>query len=157
METWKRVLDLRGEDPEALGALADLYERMGQWAELCDVLERHYDIAPDDTSRVEVLLRRARLFTERLSRDDDALSDYNRVLDIDYANVQALYAISEIWRRRADPQEIVSSLHRTVDQAGSGLPAENLVALYREAFPDGKGHRPWQANLHWTRRAFRAH
>ncbi len=30
------------------GALANLYERVGQWAELCDVLERHYDIAPDD-------------------------------------------------------------------------------------------------------------
>ena len=26
-------------------ALADLYERVEQWAELCDVLERHYDIA----------------------------------------------------------------------------------------------------------------
>ncbi|HSN99926.1 MAG TPA: tetratricopeptide repeat protein, partial [Candidatus Nanopelagicales bacterium] len=32
VETWKRVLELRGEDPEALGALANLYERQGQWA-----------------------------------------------------------------------------------------------------------------------------
>src|SRR4029077_5788431 len=80
-ETWKRVLDLRGEDPEALGALANLYERIGQWAELCDVLERHYDIATEDTARVEVLLRRAKLFNERLNRDESSLEDYNRVLD----------------------------------------------------------------------------
>jgi tetratricopeptide (TPR) repeat protein len=103
-----------------------------QWAELCDVLERHYDIAPDDVARVEVLLRRAKLFSEQLGRDDSALDDYNRVLDIDYANTHALYAISEIWRRRSDPQEIVTSLHQTVDRAAAALPAENLVAIFRE-------------------------
>src|SRR6185437_888308 len=69
LETWKRVLELRGEDQEALAALANLYERMGQWAELCEILERHYDIAPDDQQRVEVLLRRAKLFIEHLKRD----------------------------------------------------------------------------------------
>jgi tetratricopeptide (TPR) repeat protein len=123
LETWKRVLELRGEDHEALAALADLYERVEQWAELCDVLERHYDIAADDVARVDVLLRRAKLFSERLGRDDSALDDYNRVLDIDYANTHALYAISEIWRRRNDPQEIVTSLHQTVDRAAAALPA----------------------------------
>lgn len=132
VETWKRVLDLRGEDPEALGALSNLYERVGQWAELCDVLERHYDIATDDASRVAVLLRRAKLFHEQLGRDDSALEDYNRVLDIDYANLEALYAIAAIWRNRNDPQEIVGALHQTVDRAREVLPAENLVALFRE-------------------------
>jgi tetratricopeptide (TPR) repeat protein len=132
VETWKRVLELRGEDPEALAALANLYERQSQWAELCDVLERHYDIAPDDQERVAVLLRRAKLFIEHLGRDDSALDDYNRVLDIDYANVEALYAIADIWRRRNDSQELVTALHQTVDRAAAVLPAENLVALYRE-------------------------
>jgi tetratricopeptide (TPR) repeat protein len=132
VETWKRVLELRGEDQEALAALANLYESVQQWAELCDVLERHFDIAPDDQQRVEVLLRRAKLFNDRLSRDDSALDDYTRVLDIDYANVQALYAIADIWRRRNDPQELVTALHQTVDRAAAALPAENMVALYRE-------------------------
>ena len=132
VETWKRVLDLRGEDPEALGALSNLYERVGQWAELCDVLERHYDIAVDDVSRVAVLLRRAKLFNEQLGRDTSALDDYTRALDIDYANLEALYAIAAIWRKRNDPQELVSALHQTVDRARDALPAENLVALFRE-------------------------
>ena len=132
VETWKRVLELRGEDAEALGALSNLYERMGQWAELVEVLERHYDIATEDEARVSVLLRRAKLFNERLGRDDSALDDYNRVLDIDYANLEALYAIAEIWRKRNDPNELVSALHQTVDRGAQALPLENLVALYRE-------------------------
>jgi golgin subfamily B member 1 len=70
LEGWKRVLDLRGEDPEALWALADLYQHRGQWAELADVLERHFDIADNDEERVNILTRRARLFSEQLGRDD---------------------------------------------------------------------------------------
>jgi tetratricopeptide (TPR) repeat protein len=132
IDTWKRVLDLRGEDPEALSALADLYERTEQWAELCDVLERHYDIAADDESRVAVLLRRAELWDKRLGREDSALDDYNRVLDIDYANLTALYALADIFRRRGDANELVSALHQTVDRAAAALPAENLVAIFRE-------------------------
>jgi len=132
VDTWKRVLELRGEDPEALGALANLYERMEQWAELCDVLERHYYIATEDESRVAVLLRRAKLYTERLGRDDSALEDYQRVLDVDYGNVEALYAISEIWRRRTDSNELVASLHQTIDRAQQVLPAENQIAIFRE-------------------------
>jgi hypothetical protein len=57
IEGWKRVLDLRGEDPEALRALAGLYEEQGSWAELTDVLERHFDIAESDEDRVAVLVR----------------------------------------------------------------------------------------------------
>ncbi|MFO0589178.1 MAG: tetratricopeptide repeat protein [Polyangiaceae bacterium] len=132
VETWKRVLELRGEDPEALGALANLYERMQQWAELCDVLERHYYIATEDEARVAVLLRRAKLYTDQLGRDDSALEDYQRVLDIDYANIEALYAIAEIWRRRNDANEIVAALHQTIDRAQQALPAENQIALFRE-------------------------
>lgn len=132
IETWKRVLDLRGEDAEALAGLSNLYERVQQWAELADILERHYDIATEDEARVQVLLRRAKLFNERLGRPDSALDDYNRVLDIDYGNLEALYAIAEIWRKRNDPQELVNALHQTVDRSAQALPAENMVALFRE-------------------------
>ena len=141
VETWKRVLELRGEDQEALAALANLYERVGQWAELCDVLERHYDIAPDDQERVDVLLRRAKLFNERLGRDDSALDDYSRVLDIDYANVEALYAIADIWRRRNDPQELVTALHQTVDRAAAAAPGREPgrpLPRARHDLPDGR-------------------
>ena len=132
IDMWKQVLDIKGEDTEALFALANLYEREQRWAELCEVLERQFDVEPTDEARVAVLLRRAKLYNDQLTRDDLALDDYNRALDIEYANVEALYAIADIWRKRNDPNELVSILHQTVDRAGSVLPAENVVALYRE-------------------------
>jgi len=132
IEGWKRVLDLRGEDPEALGALAGLYEQQGKWAELTDVLERHFDIAESDEDRVNVLTRRARLFAEQLNRDDEALETWQRVLDIDFSNIAALRAIAHVWRTRQDANELVGALHATIDRAAALLEAEELKSIYRE-------------------------
>src|SRR5690606_39742168 len=93
--------------------LAGLYEEKGKWAELTDVLERHFDIAESDEERVNILTRRARLFADRLNRDDEALETWQRVLDIDFSNVAALRAIAHVWRTRQDPNEPVAALHRS--------------------------------------------
>jgi tetratricopeptide (TPR) repeat protein len=142
IETWRRVLELKGEDGEALGALSELYNETQQWAELTEVLERHLAMVVDEGEHVAVLLRRARLHMLQLGRDDLALDDYIRALDIDFANIEALYAINDIWRKRytgelshdtrGNPQELLSALHQTADRAAQALPAEHLVALYRE-------------------------
>ncbi|MGH7294521.1 MAG: tetratricopeptide repeat protein, partial [Polyangiaceae bacterium] len=132
METWKAVLDLRGEDPEALHALSNLYESQGQWAKLVDILEREYDIASSDEDRVNILTRRARTTSDKLGRDDAALQDWNRVLDIDYANLAALRAMTDIRRRQGDPNELVTALHQLVDRAASLLDGEELKEIFRE-------------------------
>ncbi|MCU0690712.1 MAG: tetratricopeptide repeat protein [Polyangiaceae bacterium] len=132
VDTWKRVLDLRGEDAEALSALANLYEARQQWAELCDVLDREFDIAETDDARVGIRLRRAHVFLVRLNRDEEALEDYQRALDIDYANVNALRAIANIWRSRNEAYELVTALHNLVDRASAMLDAMELKSIHRE-------------------------
>ncbi|MCC6214783.1 MAG: tetratricopeptide repeat protein [Polyangiaceae bacterium] len=132
VEGWRRVLDLRGEDAEALGALADLHQRQELWPELAEVLERQFDIAESDEVRVGILTRRARLFTEQLGRDDDAMDTWLRVLEIDYSNVVALRAIAKVWRKRRDAQELVSALHALIDRAAALVDAAELTSVYRE-------------------------
>jgi tetratricopeptide (TPR) repeat protein len=132
IETWRAVLDLRGEDPEALHALSNLYESLAQWSKLVDVLEREFDIASSDEDRVNILTRRARTTSEKLGRDDSALEDWNRVLDIDFANLAALRAIADIRRRQADANELVTALHQLVDRAASFLEGEELKEIFRE-------------------------
>jgi tetratricopeptide (TPR) repeat protein len=132
IEGWKRVLDLRGEDSEALDALARLYERSSQWAELADLLERLYDVAEDDDARVNALTRRARLFTEALARHEEALDAWQRVLDIDFANMVALRSINKLRRGKNEHAELVLALHQYVDRAGERLDSEELREVYRE-------------------------
>ena len=132
IDTWKVVLDLRGEDAEALGALANLYERQAMWRELVEILERQNETATDDDTRVNILTRRARVFTDRLQRDEMALTDYNRVLDIDFANLASLRAVAAIRRRANDPNELVTALHQIVDRAAAMVDAEELKEVFRE-------------------------
>jgi tetratricopeptide (TPR) repeat protein len=132
VETWKAVLDLRGEDPEALHALANLYESLQQWAKLVDVLEREFDIASSDEDRVGVLTKRARTLSEKLGRDDAALQDWSRALDIDYANLGSLRAMADIRRRQGDHNELVTALHQIVDRAAALVEGEELKEIYRE-------------------------
>ncbi len=132
IETWKKVLDLRGEDAEALGALANLYDGLEMWRELVEVLEREFEIAPSDDERVNILTRRARIFSDKLQKDDVALEDWNRVLDIDYANLAALRSICQIRRRQNDASELVQALHQTVDRATNFLDSEELKEIFRE-------------------------
>jgi tetratricopeptide (TPR) repeat protein len=151
-EGWRRVLDIRGEDGEALNGLADIYEHQEQWAELSDVLERFFENADSDEERVLALSRRARLFSDRLGRDDEALETWRRVLDLDYANVPALRAVADIWRRKQDPRELVAALHAIVDQASDQLEAPELAEVHREL---GKIYgevleQPFEATEAWT-------
>ena len=81
---------------------------------------------------MNIRLRRAYVFLVQLSRDEEALDDYQRVLDIDYANVDALRAIANIWRNRNDAYELVQALHNLVDRASAMLEAEELKAVFRE-------------------------
>ncbi len=131
-EGWRRVIELRGEDGEALTGLADIYEHQERWPELSDVLERHYDLAESDEERVFALSRRAQLSSKYLGRDDEALETWRRVLEIDFENVAALEAIAAIYRGRNEASELVSALHALVDQGAERLDDERKVAAYRE-------------------------
>src|SRR5690606_16112748 len=96
---------------------------------------------------------RARLFADRLNRDDEALETWQRVLDIDFSNVAALRAIAHVWRTRQDPNELVAALHATIDRAAALLDAEELAAIYREL---GKTYgsvlnQPYEAADAWRR------
>ena len=142
IETWQRVLEFKGEDSEALAALSSLFEETFQWAELTEILERHLSTVVDEAEHVAVLLRRARLHSQQLRRDDMAIEDYSRALEIDFANLEALFAIADIARRRytgelphdsrGDATNLLAALHQIADRAAQVLPAEHLLALYRE-------------------------
>ncbi|MEO7093584.1 MAG: tetratricopeptide repeat protein, partial [Polyangiales bacterium] len=132
IELWKRVLDLRGEDTEALGALANLYERQQMWPELVDILDRQADASTDDGERASNLARRARIFTEKLQRDDLALDEWQRVLDVNYEHVAALRAIADIRRRQNDPAELVMALQNIVERASRLLDEDELKMIFRE-------------------------
>src|SRR5262249_50825051 len=78
---------------------------------------------------------------------------WHRVLDIDFANIPALRAVADVWRRRQDANELVGALHATVDRAGALIEPDELKAVFREL---GKTYgtvleQPYEAAEAWRK------
>ncbi len=132
IELWQRVLDLRGEDPEALNALGDIYASQGNWRDLVDVLEREAAIATDDRFRMQVYSDLARVWYEKLDRERNAIENWERVLDIDPANTYALFSIAEIQREGGQSRERADTLHRIIDVGAATLEDGDLITVYMQ-------------------------
>ncbi|MDH4282090.1 MAG: tetratricopeptide repeat protein, partial [Myxococcales bacterium] len=129
---WQRVLDLRGEDAEALNALGDIYASQGNWRDLVDVLEREAAVASDDTFRVQVYSDLARVWYEKLGRERNAIENWERVLDVDPGNTYALFSIAEIQRVGGQSRERADTLHRIIDVGAATLEDADLVTVYMQ-------------------------
>ena len=114
-DLWNRVLDLRGEDPMALWALADLYEAAEEWRDLVEVLERQVHITEEPQEQVRLYQRLGRIWGEKLGRDRNALESWQKVLEIEPGNLTALYAIAEIYRNTQAWEELAETLHRLIE------------------------------------------
>ena len=133
IETWKRVLDLRGEDPEALGALANLYERSGQWAELVDVLERAVRHRGERRrSRQHPHAARAHLHEQAQPRRLGARGLEPRPRHRLREPRGAPRDRRRSGAAQSDPNELVTALHQMVDRAAAMLDAEELKEIFRE-------------------------
>lgn len=129
---WQRVLDLRGEDPEALNSLGDIYASQGNWRDLVDVLEREAAIADDNAFRIQVYSDLARVWYEKLERERNAIENWERVLDIDAGNTYALFSIAEIQRAGGQSRERADTLQRIIDVGAATLEDADLVTVYMQ-------------------------
>lgn len=130
-DLWNRVLDLRGEDPVALWALADLYEAAEEWRELVEVLQRQVHITDEPHAQIRLYQRLGRIWGDKLSRERNALESWQKVLEIDPSDLTALYAIARIFRETQAWEELVETLHRLIDIGiTSDMSDDDLKALY---------------------------
>jgi golgin subfamily B member 1 len=128
----RRVLDLLGEDPEALNALGNIYALQENWADLVDMLEREVAVADDDALRVTIYSDLARIWYEKLHRDRNALESWERVLDLEPGSTEALFAIAEIHRAAGSHKELVDTLHRVIHAGRATLNDTEIEGVYMQ-------------------------
>ncbi len=127
IDTWRYVLDLKGEDRQALEKLARLHQLEGDWASVDATLDRLAD-AVDEDARVNVLSQRARIAAEHLGSIDQSRDLWFRVLDLDVSNLSALRAIVAIDEQGGHPRDLADSILRLVDQGKTRLDDEDRAA-----------------------------
>ncbi|MBK8168920.1 MAG: tetratricopeptide repeat protein [Sandaracinaceae bacterium] len=132
VELWKKVLDLRGEDAEALNAIGDIFASQENWRDLVEILEREVNVASDDAMRVAIYSDLGRIWYEKLQRDRNALENWERVLDLDAGNTDALFAMAAIYRAGQQHNDLVDTLNRVIDVGAATLEDATLEAVYIE-------------------------
>ncbi len=132
VELWRRVLDLRGADPLALSALADLHEQAEEWRELTEVLDSQIRATEDPVARIPVYKRLGRVWGERLGRERNALECWQKVVEIDAGDVEALRAIADNYRSAGAWEELADILRRTISVGSHALSGDEVKDLYAQ-------------------------
>ncbi|WP_053234357.1 tetratricopeptide repeat protein [Sandaracinus amylolyticus] len=132
IQLWKDVLELRGEDHEALNALGELFAKGERWTELVDILDREAAIVLEDEQRVQIFGDLGRVWYAKLRNERNAVDNWQRVLDIDPTNTTALFALAEIHRAAGHTQDLVDTLHRVIDVGAATLDDGTLETVYMQ-------------------------
>ncbi len=97
IQVYAEILSLSPHDPEALAALAELYQGSERWNELIQVLDRQAEMAQDSEERVALYLRVADLWVERFGNLNQATRPLEQVIAIQPDHPDALARLKEIY------------------------------------------------------------
>ncbi|MBN2724900.1 MAG: tetratricopeptide repeat protein [Deltaproteobacteria bacterium] len=155
--SYRSVLEIRDDHPEALTELSILLSESENWEELAEVLDKKSEILSDPESAGETLRKLANLRMDILEENQKAIETWRKLLDFIPMDEEALRALeklyeqSEMWDELPD---IISNLmdvspDERIEKAFklSGIYEEKLEDLYEatnalkliiEEVPDSK-------------------
>lgn len=137
-ENLERAVRLDSSNLPAARLLEAVYRRGRRYEDVARVLERMADRAPDKDARVSASLRLARLFEHELAAPDRAAAAYDRVLEADPSQADAMAYASDYYAHAERWDDLVRVYERPLRHAGPepGLLGEMLQV----------------AMLHWKKR-----
>ena len=127
---YRRALELAPGDLSIVGRLTDLYERMGNPAELIQVLEQQLQNGAGAQHESALRVKIGNLYTRSLGRPDQAAANYRKALERDPACLEAGVALAELYMHDAAAAPDAIEAHRRVLRL-EPTRAESLHALFR--------------------------
>ncbi|MBW2463713.1 MAG: hypothetical protein JRH11_18830, partial [Deltaproteobacteria bacterium] len=101
IEAYEKATVENDTDEIALEGLDRLYTAAGNSDKLGEILARRLAVETDSELRVEVAMRLGTLLETQLSRPEDAIDAFNRVLDDDAQNMDAIVCLARLYERQA--------------------------------------------------------
>ena len=139
-------------DLDAHRKLKHLYRQRGDHVSACEIAERELFLtAPDAADRLSLSLEIASMWRESVRDDVRATLAYERVLEIDPDNAEALIALRRLYHRVGDQHKLVK-LAPTLF-AAIGDPRERLVLLLEIAEVYEQNLNEPESAFEWYRRA----
>ena len=137
VDVYRTVLQVDGEDHQALEQLQDLYTRLEEWEELLDVHQTKLELVESDEARKDLLYAIGPLYEDQLDRPYEAIGTYRDLLDIDETALEALERLADLYEETTQWHELLESLERQ----------RELVSI-----PEEKHHLSYEIGEIWENR-----
>ncbi len=128
LDRWEQTLRTSPSDPDALGALATLYEPAERWTDLAQVLERldggkplPEQGTPEAAIRAVALERYAMVLDQHLDDAQRAIRAWHRVLELTPKNRMALDALVRRYREAGKWRELSEILGAQTEVFAAGV------------------------------------
>ncbi len=131
-DLWKRVLEIKGEEPRALRELSLLAEAAGDWAGCVDYLQRITQASYETVEQVDAYLSVGRISLKQLGDHRQAMDAYQAVRSIDASNIEALENLAFIFNESQAWEELVEVLEVLVALGQASMTPEKLRELYAQ-------------------------
>jgi golgin subfamily B member 1 len=134
IELWTRVLDIRGEEPQALQALAELCTRRERWEELVEIIERQVAVAQSDQDQIVLYKRLGRVWEDKLQRERNALDAWLAADRLDGQDLETLRALAKLYRSTQAWDELSQTLQRIIEvgQLSDQIGETETIELYAQ-------------------------
>ena len=140
IQLWDQVLDFDPENPDALGALAQLHERARNWEPLTKILEAQVLALHDEKELKQQLNKLGMIYADKIGDDEGAVHAFQRLLSLDpndrraqeqlkrrYVALKAWDQLEEFYAAADKWDELIRILEREADS--SDTPAEEKIEL----------------------------
>lgn len=129
---FRKILDQVPDDSLALMALDRLYRRQADDASLFDILLRRADAASGRDPKAELTLRlEAGALADKLGRPEDAISEYERAVELDAGSAPAIEALGRLYQASERWADLADLLSKQLDQGVDGrLETAHAIALH---------------------------
>jgi tetratricopeptide (TPR) repeat protein len=124
------------QDPQRLeiyDRLGALYEAKKRWPDLVKVLAEKADRTESRDGKVQIYLQVANLYLERFSNQAEAIKAFERVLDLDQDNDQAIGHLLAVYEKRRDWEKLIKLKEAEVERTPEHERATKVIEVAKMA------------------------
>jgi tetratricopeptide (TPR) repeat protein len=114
IRSYQAVLEFEPTHLESLRALERLFTRLDRFSELLPVFEQQVQLIPEPREKIKILSKMGTIYEERFGNIETASACFERILELDPANLPAIKAQERLIRRLGDFNRLIDLYYRHI-------------------------------------------
>ena len=125
---YKEIIELNPNNIDAYHKLQEIYERDERYIDLIDCIDREIQVSGDTARKIELYIRIADIYLEKIENADEASGILKKALAIDGSNKNLLLKMVDFYEKTQRYEDLAQSLKRLIDNLE---PSEQIEYLKR--------------------------